>query len=206
MRTKANEILNDVLKEPDQDLVDRTARAIIERMSEAGALGLPPLLDARRLEFGIPDEAFEEHCVYDRIYVWQIFPKYDSESNNKTFAGTSIIKPETQQKRDVKESTRGVLISAGLLALDCLRSNGVDLGHIINFIRLSPWEKSIGYYAGIEQTVKVLKAGDLISSEDMPGQLKNGECRIVQTEGTHTFVDRDGKPWAPKLPWTDDSY
>lgn len=195
-----------VLGDPLWDLADRTALAIQERMSKRGELGLPKLLDERRFQYGIPDEAFLEHCLYDRIYVWQIQPRFDEETDNKKFAGTSILKPETSQKRDVKESCRGVIVSAGLKALDNLRSNGADIGHVINFIRLSPWCKPVAVYNGIELSVLILRDGDLISSEDLQEALRTGECRIMQTEGTHTFVDKDGKPWIPTLPWIDNSY
>src|SRR5690349_5617893 len=77
-------------------LAERVSDAIAARMTPAGGLGLPPLLDERRLQYGIPDEAFEADALFDRVLVWQINPKHEDK---ETFGDTMIIKPETQEKR-----------------------------------------------------------------------------------------------------------
>lgn len=193
-----------VLKDPEWDLADRLAAAIKERMSPAGALGLPALLDERRLRYGIPDEAFQEEALFDRIYVWQIEPRH--EQGKKTFGDTSIIKPESQQKRALKESSRAVLLSAGLKALSELNSNGVRIGHIVNLIRMSPWHKLIGNYMGLDIHLLVLRSGDLVGSEDIVDLKKAGKVIVEVVNGGHQLTDEDGQVWAPKDTFVDDSY
>jgi len=187
-------------------LAQRVAKDVQENhMSPPGKLGLPPLLDERRLRYGIPDEAFEEQAIFDRIFVWGIEEKHEA---GETFAGTSIIKPETSEKRILHESTRGVLFSAGLKALDILRSNGIGLGHIVGVVRLHPWHKSVGVFAGGHEMHKlVLRVGDLVGSEDL-GQLYNEgkvKTKYDVTQGKHTFVDDTDFEWDPMDPSVDDS-
>lgn len=188
------------------DLADRIARDVKENhMSPAGALGLPELLDKRRLRYGIPDEAFQEQAIYDRIFVWGIEEKHQE---GKTFGGTSIIMPETSQKRLKHESTRGVLISAGLKALDSLRSHGVALGHIVGVVRLHPWHKSIGMFAGAHELYKlVLRDGDLVGSEDLGDLYRAGKVKTEWdiTRSQHVFIDDTGMEWDPMDASIDDS-
>lgn len=188
-------------------LAQRIAKDVEENhMSPKGALGLPPLLDERRLRYGIPDEAFEEQAIFDRIFVWGIEEKHEE---GETFAGTSIIKPETSEKRILHESTRGVLFSAGLKALDILRSNGIGLGHIVGVVRLHPWHKVVGVYGGGHEKHKlVLRCGDLVGSEDLGKLYREGKVKTSfdATQGKHVFEDDTGMEWDPMDPTIDDSY
>lgn len=188
------------------DLADRIAKDVQDNhMSPPGALGLPELLDKRRLRYGIPDEAFQEQAIFDRIFVWGIEERHQE---GKTFGGTRIIKPESTQKRIKHESTRGVLISAGLKALDSLHSHGVALGHIVGVVRLHPWHKTIGMFADSHELYKlVLKDGDLVGSEDLWDRYRSGKVRAQfdSSRGQHVFVDETGKEWDPSDPTLDDS-
>lgn len=192
------------------DLADRIAKSIQERQAKWGALGLSKLLDERRMRYGIPNEAFEEHAVYDRILVWQLEPRH--EEGKKTYGDSSIIRPETAKKASVQESCRGVLVSAGLLALDHLRTNGMELGHIVTFVRLSPWRKIVASYEGNEIPLLILRSGDIIASEDLQTNLRSRQARVLWDEGDaaraagHVFIDESGKRWAPVEPFRDESY
>lgn len=194
-------------------LAERISHAILKNMTppakegEPSPLGLPPLLEARRHKYGIPDAAFEQDAFYDWIVVHQIPPKWQ-ESGNETYEGTSILKTQNAKKRDTLESSRGIVVSAGLKALDSLRSHGVDIGHIISFVRVAPWIRPTANYEGYEYTMIVLKDGDIITSEDLREALRSGKCRIVYDEESkqHLFVDASGKKWTPVDAYSDDSY
>lgn len=134
-----------------------------KHMSPRGALPhVTGLLDERRLEYGIPDEAFNQEAVFDRVFLWQI-PRVFSQ----TAENSSIILPETARQRREESTPRGIILTAGLKALDNLRSNGMDLGHVVSFIRLSPWRLPVLEISGIEFTVMVLRDGDIIASEEL---------------------------------------
>lgn len=64
--------------------LQRLSDSIRARMSPKGELGIPELLDERRLEHGIPDGAFSMECLFDRILVFQI-----GDSASGKFGGDS---------------------------------------------------------------------------------------------------------------------
>lgn len=199
------------LSAPDKEKMRRAARGLsakwLAHMSPPGKLGLPPLLDSRRLEYGIVDQAFEQECVFDRIYVWQI-----PRTGGDTFEGTMIHRPDISKAKDEDTTPRGILISAGLRALDNLRSNGIDLGHIVNFIRSSPWGMPIGLIDGVEiPMLRVMRDGDLVSSEDLARARREGKVStIVADDGKggveHRLQNSDGSSTAVTMPWMPEDY
>lgn len=177
----------------------KTAKMWVRQNQKPGVFGLPPLLEERRLEYGIPDGAFKMQAVYNRILLWQI-PDDDSE----TYKGTSIIMTSRAQERERDIAPRGIIISAGLSALDYLRSNGMDLGHIVSFVRLSPYEWRCDIVStGIPQECKILQAGDIIGSEDLAANLRSGKTvlKTVQSNGLdiHAY-EADGQTTIPQDP------
>jgi len=190
--------------------VDRAERSLTKALAKKGKLGLPPLLDARRLEYGIPDGAFKLQAAFDRILVYQI-----PINRKNTFGDTSIIKPETSERREAEEAPRGILVSAGMKAMDNLRSNGIDLGHIVSFIRLSPWRMYVDCVEGLSFHIMILRDGDLLGSEDLRAALVQGKCKIEvreykDEEGVlrrcHMFKDSNGDLWDPEIPWIPEDY
>lgn len=167
--------------------------AIKAKQAPPGALGLPKLLDERRLKYHIPDSAFTMQAAYDRILVWQLFLE------KETFGDTSIIMPNRAKAREKDEAPRGIVVSAGLKALDDLRTNGMDLGHVINFIRLAPWRMPFDHINATELKLIVCRSGDVVSSDDLASALRLGECWIRHDEESnqHVFVDERGKRWTP---------
>jgi hypothetical protein len=176
-------------------------------MAKPGKLGLPALLEARRLEYIIPDGAFEHQAAYDRILVMQL-PEKAHESGR--YEGTKIIMTQEARARNKEGAPRGVICSAGLAALDNLRSNGMDLGHIISFVRQSVWRVPVGIVESVPIYLVVLRDGDIIASEDLPNMLRKGKGKIEtrkfgETE-QHVYVDATGKQWNPTKPWMGDDY
>lgn len=163
---------------------------------------LPPLLEARRLEYGIPDGAFQVEATFGRILVWQI-PQFEGD----TYKGTSIIMTEKTKERERDSAPRGIVVSAGLSARDYLLSNGMDVGHIISFVRLSPFEMRCDIVGrGIPQEMKILQIGDIIASEDLKQALRSGAAKIVCEDGVHKYVDSEGKVWRPQDPRLESDY
>jgi hypothetical protein len=121
--------------------------------------------------------------VFDRIFVYQL-PRVFGD----IIEGTSLVKPESVRKREEESTPRGVIVSAGMKALDNLVSNGMDVGHIVNFIRLSPWKLTMQEICGVEINLLVLRDGDIIASEELPKMRKR---RSVYTtcEGTKDGIE-----------------
>ncbi len=185
------------------ELAERIAIDIKENhMAPPGGLGLHPLLDERRLKYGIPDEAFKSGAAFDRVFVWQILPHHEE---GKTYAGSSILLPETARKRQLQESFRGVLVSAGLKAMDTLKSNGIQIGAIVEFIRFGIYHKCVGAYAGShEQHLLVLRDGDIIGCEDTL-DYPTSEVETAPGVFEHRIVI-DDKSRNPAQPFIDQSY
>ena len=162
-------------------LVEKTvvAESIAEKLraSQApdGTYNLPMLLEKRRHEYGIPNGAFESFPAFDKVYVWQI-----PNQERRTYAkeGT-ILKPDAVIAYDRNTAPRGVLISAGLQALDALRSTGIDIGHIIRFKKFSPFIQPIDEIDGKELTVWVIRDGDIVSSEDLASDYHARRISII---------------------------
>lgn len=207
--TKAFDMENAEARKVAEKAIQMT-EAIRRCMSPPGALNLPPLLEKRRQEYGITDGAFKRAAQFDRIYVFQI-----AMNDGPTFVKDGrIFMPETAKKRVREEAARGIVISAGLKALDNLRSNGTDLGHIVNFARLSPYRIPSEHIDGVEQHIMVLRDGDIIGDEDLEEQRRAGLVAVEQLklgDGSVQHVLRYADterppPGSPTMPWMPDDY
>lgn len=175
------------------------------RMAPEGALGLQPLLEFRRLEYGIPDGAFRVQAAYDRVLLWQI-SQYEGKG---TFGDTSILMPDSTRDYERGTAPRGVVVSAGLRALDHLRSNGVDLGHVVAIGGLSPWRIRCDSIGGRPQHVLLLASGDVAGSEDTRRLLDNGyattECMVLEGGAPAHFYrsteEGSAEPTLPQQPY-----
>jgi hypothetical protein len=196
---------NEHQKEYPPALLDSVRRqreaALLQREIEAsfpppGALGLPRLLDDKRCKYGIPASAWDAQTVFNKIYVWQI--KVD---DSETYGGGLILKTEEARARELNEAPRGVIVSAGLQALDELRSHGVDIGHTISFAHSAPFRKRLPRIDGKQPSLIILHAGDVIDSEELAQNLKKRVCRVItrEVDGAieHYFCDENGKTWNP---------
>lgn len=182
----------------------KEARQWVRQNQKPGAFPeLPPLLEKRRLEYGIPDGAFSMHAMYGRILVWQI-----AVDESDTYKGTSILKADQTKVREQFSAPTGIIISAGLEALDCLRANGSDLGHKVAFVRLSPYTFEVDRVGrGIPQELVILQAGDLIADYDLMGNIRDGRSRVLQEGTTHLYHDvMSGKTWKQNDPALEPDY
>lgn len=187
---------------------ERVFRELIDpHISKPGALKLPPLLEKQRLEMLLPDELFMEAAAFDRVLVYQF-----RESVQETFVeGGMIVKTQKAMTRERNQIPRGLLCAAGLRALDNLRSNGIDLGHVVTFAEPTPYRIFVldlgnGKYSF---SLLVLRDGDIVSSRTLQQELKEGRVRVEAREITdpagetvrqHYYVDESGVTWNPTMP------
>lgn len=173
----------------------RTAE-IKERMSPPGALGLPPALEAQRLKYGIPDGAFRSQALWDRIHVFPIDHE-EGEAVEKTAGG--IYKPNTRKLRDKQEGNRGVLISAGLAAMDRLMSYGVELGDVVITNKNCPFARRCEELSTEWMYYLVMREADLASDETLLERMRAGEQQIVDAGGedgyNHQLAANDNGSW-----------
>ena len=171
-------------------------RDLNEREYPAGHFKhLPKLLDQRRLEYDIPPGVFQIQPIYDRAFLWVIKETWEEGSKIG-----SIWIPDAAEDRMITQTVRSVLCAAGPLALDQLRSNGVDLGHIVKFTEHAPYAIKVGRVGTQEPRVHVVRAGDVIASEDLAENLAAGRVGFSYENNEHLLVDESGQKWAPEDP------
>jgi hypothetical protein len=188
--------------------------ATLEKMSSPGALRLPPLLEEMRQRYGITDGFFKVQACFDRIHV---FPIEGLVSGGDKFQeGGLIVKTERAQSADLMEAPRGIIISAGLSALDALRSNGIDLGHTIMLQRNAVYQPEVDRILGVSKRMRILIAGDISGSENLAQAYRDGKVQVKALASVdektgltiyqHLFVDENGKTWVPGSTWTPADY
>jgi len=145
---------------------------------------LPPLLEARRLKYSIPDQFFESYPCNNKVYVFQI----EDEEEGKFGGKDGIIHmAEATEARRAEAAPKGILLGGGLKAMDQMYSNGYWPGHIVGFICMNPWRKPVGTMGGRGLHVMVMTAGDIIDSSDLAVAMRAGEAEHAYRE--HTLDD-----------------
>lgn len=130
-------------------------------------------------EYKIPD--LDAQPLYTNIIVWRI-PESD-----RTKGGLYV--PETSKM----PRSKGVLLAAGLKAMDELNSYGTKIGDVVEFAK----------YAGVDLDVKeregatpeqilVLKSGDLLLNKNLFQRLQSGELTEACIEGEHFYTEGKG--------------
>lgn len=155
---------------------------------------LPELLDRRRQQYLILDEVFDYQATYDRIYIVQV-----GAGEQETYKGGPIVRPETYEYAEQNTAPFGIIVSAGLKALDSIKSHGIDLGHIICHTRVSPYRIIVANPVLYGYEIQVLVAGDIAGSVDLARAMRSGKCRVEFDEETrqHNYVDEKGGVWNP---------
>lgn len=145
-----------------------------------------PLLEQRRWEYMIPDSAWDMHPAYDRLLAYQI-PMTGKRAAEKS----RIIMSAAGEDRARRTSPEGIVLVAGLEALDVLRAHGMDVGHHVGFIQNYLWSKPIrGLGDAAEERVAVLRAGDLIGSVDTARDFASGVTAFESLDGIHHIKGR----------------
>lgn len=157
----------------------------------------PPLLEERRVEHGVPDACFDARPSFDNVLIYQL-PKFAARIG-------SIHMPDATKQALEESAPHGIIIGAGLRALDSLLSHGIDLGHIVTYVTLSPWRTIACHIEG--EPVVVLHALDIHirASEDLEQAYRAGKVSITKKKNEagfwrHYYQDENGEPWNPQHP------
>lgn len=152
------------------------AEELERSLKPLGFYNIPELLDKRRLEYGIPNGAFESFPTFDKVYIYQI--PLPGQGKSTYTEGGMILKPEQTKSAERRTAPRGIVISAGLQALDSLYSTGIEIGHIVRFKKLSPFIMPVAEIKGKWFEVYVVRDGDIEASEDLATKWHNRDIVI----------------------------
>lgn len=182
-------------RDTERDAAIHRTKLIRERMSPPGALHLPEKLEAARHKHGIPDGFFRVAAGFDRIFVFPIDP-FDADEK---LPGSSLYRPELTQQKDLQEGYRGVLISAGLTAMDRLMSHGYELGDIVMTNKNVPFARRMELLEGKPMFVLVMRDGDLAGNETLQADILAGKRRVIDAGDPgryeHQVASPDGDGW-----------
>jgi hypothetical protein len=105
------------------------------------------------------------------------------------------------------ETPRGVLLGAGLRALDILKSNAILLGDEVFFVRHAPPIVNVGAIKGQNQYLYSLHVAEIRGSWNAMERQRNGEMKIVEQEfedasGRHRehVYEMNGEVVSPEMP------
>lgn len=147
------------------------------------------LLEKRIKEFNIPK--WPGQVSYDRILLYML--RYEDDAIVK---GSSIIMPEEYSLKN-KKTNRGIIVGAGPLALDVIRGNGMDLGHIVLSTRYGEWDQTVEEKledGKVNKTeFRICRDCDIAWSEDTMRMLDSGELILEKRDGKHQYA-LIGKP------------
>ena len=142
------------------------------------------LLEKRIAEFNLPPVPYQP--AYDRFILYTL-PERKAERDTYAEDGI-IVKPENIKSKEMKESPRGVVMAAGLKAMDILRGHGISLGSIIWVARFSPWRHVVDRRSTGDVEMMFLRASDVVGCEDLLGHMADGKCKIVLgNDGLHRY-------------------
>ena len=180
----------------------RNMRSKVQEMAPLGGLHLENELERARWKYFIPDGAFELQAVFDRVFIYQV----DSMEFKVARPGSKIITSTVTSDNLRTSNPEGVLVSAGLPALDQLMSNGIRLGDKVAFCQNYIWRKKVDWTSdGREEYIATLLAGDIVGSFDLNDRLSDGTFSLSHTAPTrdnpviHHYVDHENEcEWLPQ--------
>jgi len=184
-----------LFRDSEKEAAIKRTKLIREKMSPPGALHLPAKLEAARQKHGIPDGFFRVAAGFDRIFVFPIDP-FDADEK---MPNSRIYRPELTQKKDLQEGYRGVLISAGLTAMDRLMSHGYELGDIVMTNKNVPFARRMELLEGEPMFVLVMRDGDLAGNETLQQDILAGRRRVVDVGGGEGYSHQFAEP-SPETP------
>lgn len=177
----------------------KQVEALREHISplESPPVPMPRLLNERRHKYLIPDEAFEYAATFDRVLIWQVSRHEEGKK------GGLIYMPDTTDMREREQACLGIVVAAGLRALDELKSHGVDLGHLVAHARNVIFRLPFATIGGKDCHLVVLTAGEIIASCDLALLRKEKRVRVIEKkleDGSveHLHCDEAGKTWVPQ--------
>jgi hypothetical protein len=164
-------------------------QSLEELMSPPGALGLPELLDQRRIEHKIPDAAFQIQPLSGYVFLHQI-----PVTKDEKLAGSQLVRPDVAVQNERYTASCAVLIAAGLDAMTYLYQNGTDIGNIVRFAKLALLRLTLGVFvAGEEAHVSILHCTEIRGDLDLSRKLRDGFVKLVLKNGRHVYDFGNGE-------------
>lgn len=147
-----------------------------------------PGLEEARWQYMIPDDAWKVWPTYDRVMVYQVPQLF---TRKKVGAQGILHAADVTQDREHRTSCEGIVISAGLTALDHLRSAGIEVGHRVVFVQNYMYRRRVGY--GEDEYVGIMRSGDICAGFELAERLVDGVESIDQSNPTDHFLESVGK-------------
>lgn len=119
----------------------------------------------KRYGFELPPFA----AVFDRVLV---VPLGDADQPTTTADGLLVIPPVSRERAGAQI---GVIVSAGVKAIEQLYSHGIGIGDIVLLARFSEWPKAYFDKQGRPWQVLILQAGEIAASLDLKSELDLGD-------------------------------
>lgn len=180
----------------ERDLIGDWTVVHPRRKSKAKDKKKESLLDQRRREYSIP--MWPGQAMYGRIIVYRI---PDKAAERKKYNEGGIIEMIDDVADNKKwHAPRGVIVSAGLLAMDILRGNAIGLGDMIWMASHTPWRFEVDSEVKngkVESTeFFFMQAGDVVLAEDLFEKVKAGTVLpVLGATGKHHYeVDGESIP------------
>jgi hypothetical protein len=124
--------------------------------------------------------------AYDRIVVYML-PE-DMATRDTYAKGGVVVKPDAVKSQQKTVTPRGIIVAAGLGAMDHLRSNCIDLGHIVWVARFSPWRHVVERTTEGDIEFMFLRSGDIVGSETLLDLIREGKVdAVVGEDGRHQY-------------------
>lgn len=159
-----------------------------------------PLLAERRRRYGIP--RLPQFLGWDRVAIFQINTN-DGEADK--FKDSRLYKAETTQNRERLTAPRGVICGMGMGAYDLLRGQGIELGQIVWFQRMSVWQQQVDIGQGRHAGFVMVTAGEITGSEDVLQAIETGKLHFEYDNAGRLCIHDGDKPRArPDRPSTYD--
>jgi hypothetical protein len=142
------------------------------------------LLAERITEFRIPP--WPGQAQFERVLIYRI---PDEGAANEKFGEDSLIfKPDSRKAVDVSRSPRGVIVSAGLQAMDILRGNGMQIGDLVWFAPHVPTRFETGRDDRGPIEFFFMNVGDIVVDEDTLARVVDGDLSSAFTvDGRHAY-------------------
>jgi hypothetical protein len=159
-------------------------------MSKASLeLVMPKLLRARIKEFKIPPSPGQ--IAWEEVMIYQI--PDDEMGGDKFGKDSALYKPETVADNDRRRCPRGVIVSAGLVAMGMLRDHGMQLGEMVLFSPHAPNRFQVSRADGKMVEFFFMHVSDVQVSEDVPVRLVAGDLTLVYEKGDYLFIWKGDK-------------
>lgn len=146
---------------------------------------MPKLLRERIVQYDIPPAPGAIN--FEDVLIFQV---PDQEwSSEKWSSDSTLYKPEYVQDADKRKCPRGIIVSAGLKALDIMRDHGMQLGEMVLFSPNS-FHRFQVKRTGDGKMVEFpfMHISDVHISEDIPSRLAAGELEMVRVGRSYRFV------------------